>query len=194
MTLGEEVHGGVRGLGQRASGVLLAVLGGLLTGGFAAWAYYDDTFRPLAHVFGIWIALVALISARQIIRRAVIRSCSALTAAVLVFYVGKKVMYGIEYPGMPYSLNGSQIVAWIALAIVVGAVLGAAFSFVGTEQNRGAAATAGVIGLLIADAYRRSSNYHQDASVVLTFALIGIVLVLAVGIRGSSQMSMGGRS
>src|SRR5947209_4356551 len=84
---------------------VVALAAGLITGGFAAWAYYDDRFRPLAHSFGLWIALLAMLSAGQRPRRAVVHACLALGAAVIAFYLGKKVMYGIDYPGMPYSVN-----------------------------------------------------------------------------------------
>jgi len=94
---------------------VVALIGGLLTGGVAAWAYYDELLRPPAHTFGLWITLVALLAARQQLRPAVVRGCLALIGAVLAFYVGKKVMYGIEYPGMPYSLNGTQVMTWLGL-------------------------------------------------------------------------------
>jgi hypothetical protein len=54
-----------------------AALGGLATGGFAAWAYYGETFRELAHTFGLWILLVALVSARRPWRPAAVASTTA---------------------------------------------------------------------------------------------------------------------
>jgi hypothetical protein len=66
---------GPRVLGRVGAGwprLLAAVLAGFLTGGFAAWAYDDDTFRPLAHTFGLWITAVALLSTRQPRRRAAV--------------------------------------------------------------------------------------------------------------------------
>ena len=169
-------------------GPAVAVLAGALTGGFAAWAYYDDVLRPVAHVFGLWIALVAVLSARRDIRAAVARSAPALMSAVLAFYLGKKVMYGIDYPGMPYSLDVGTIGIWLTLAVLAGTVLGAAFSFIGSSGHRGAAATAGAIGLLIADAYRRSAAYPDEATVVLTVAVIGAAAVLAVGPRSPQSL------
>jgi hypothetical protein len=109
----------------------VGVVAGLITGGFAAWAYYDDWFRPGAHAFGLWIAVVALTSAGQRPRRAVGQAVLTLAAAVIAFYVGKKAMYGIDYPGMPYVLNLSDLVEWLALAAVAGALLGWVFSWGG---------------------------------------------------------------
>ena len=102
-------------LGSRAA---VGVLASAVTGGFAAWAYYDDIFRPLSHSFGLWIALLALLSAGQPARRAIAHSGLALAAAVVVFYVGKKILYGIDYPGMPYSINASELVEWLVLSVV----------------------------------------------------------------------------
>src|SRR4051794_10066870 len=82
---------------------ITAVGVGVLTGSAAAWAYYDDFFRPLAHTFGIWILATALLSMRRTALSAALRSVLSLWAAVLVFFVGKKVMYAVDYPGMPYA-------------------------------------------------------------------------------------------
>lgn len=168
---------------------VVALICGLVTGGFAAWAYYDELLRPLAHTFGLWITLVALLAARQQLRPAVVRGCLALIAAVLAFYVGKKVMYGIEYPGMPYSLNGTQVMTWLVLAVLGGGVLGAAFSRIGRSDRWGPLATAAVVGLLIADAYRRSTDYPADAPVVISFAVLAVVAVLTVAIRSFRQLA-----
>jgi hypothetical protein len=39
------------------------------------------------------------------IAAAVVRAVLALGTAVLTSYVGKQVMYGVEYPGMPCALE-----------------------------------------------------------------------------------------
>ena len=174
---------------QAAAGPALAVAGGLLTGGFAAWAYYGEVFRPLAHTFGLWIALLALLSARRPVREAVLRSVLALAAAVVAFYVGKDVMYGIDYPGMPYSVNMDELVQWLVLAVVAGSVLGWAFHRIGSPGHAGAASTAAALGLLAADAYRRSSNYPEDASVVVGLAVLAAVAVLAMAVRTPRQLA-----
>ena len=173
---------------RAAAGPALAVAGGALTGGFAAWAYYGEVFRPLAHTFGLWIALLALLSARRPVRDAVLRSVLALAAAVMTFYVGKDVMYGIEYPGLPSSVDADQLVQWLVLAAVAGSLLGWAFHGIGRPGHAGAASTAAALGLLAADAYRRSSNYHEDALVVVGLAALAAVAVLAVAVRSPRQL------
>ena len=170
-------------------GLLGALAGGLLTGSFAAWAYYDDTYRPLSHTFGLWIVLLALLSARRPVREAVARSVVALAAAVLAFYVGKDVMYGIEYPGMPYAVNGDDLVRWLVLSLLAGSVLGWIFCRIGRQDLTGALGTAAAVGLLVADAARRAGSYDSDRTVVTTFALLAVLLVLAVGVRSLRQLA-----
>ena len=174
---------------RAAAGPALAVAGGLVTGGFAAWAYYGEVLRPLAHTFGLWIALLALLSARRPVREAVLRSVLGLAAAVVTFYVGKDVMYGIEYPGQPYAVSLDQVVQWLVLAVVAGALLGWAFHRIGRPGHGGAASTAAALGLLAADAYRRSSNHPEDASVVVGLAVLAAVAVLAVAVRSPRQLA-----
>lgn len=167
---------------------VVAILAGVLTGGFAAWAYYNDPFRPMAHTFGLWILTVALLSARRSRRSAVVASCLALLAAVVAFYVGKKVIYGVRYPGMPYPLNLGEFVEWGVLAVVAGPLLGAVFAGIGAASRRGAIATAAAVGLLVADAYRRSGNHPADGQVVIGFALLAVAVVLAVAARSPRQL------
>lgn len=174
----------------RGSRAAAALASGIVTGGFAAWAYYDDLYRPLAHSFGLWIAMLALLSAGQRPRRAIVHSCAALAAAVLAFFIGKHVMYGIEYPGMPNAINMSELVEWLVLSVVAGGLLGWAFSWAGRPGYSGAVGTAAVIGLLVADAYRRSSNYPADAPVVGIFAVLAVVVVLCVTVRSWRQAAV----
>jgi hypothetical protein len=171
-------------------GLVLSFVGGLLTGSFAAWAYYGDTFRPLAHTFGLWITLVVLLSARRPVVDAVVRSVLALATAVLAFYIGKQVMYGIEYPGSPYSLNGEVIAEWLVLAAVAGCLFGWLFCRVGRDGWAGAAATAAGVGLLVGDAFRRSWNYGDQGAVVPAVTVVGVALVLALAVRSRRQLGL----
>jgi hypothetical protein len=174
---------------SRAVGApVLAVAGGVLTGGFAAWAYYDDTFRPLAHTFGLWITVLALVSARRPVRDAVLRSVLALGSAVLAFYVGKKVVYDQLYsPPLPWPREELQ--EWLVLAVVVGCLLGAAFSRIGRPGRAGAVATAAFLGLLAGDAFRRVAGYGSSESVVVVVALLGAAAVLVTAVRSRRQLA-----
>jgi FtsH-binding integral membrane protein len=171
-------------------GMAAAVVGGLLTGGFAAWAYYGDTFRPLAHTFGLWITLVVLLSARRPAREAVVSAVLALASAVLTFYVGKQVMYGIEHPGLPYALDRAQIEQWLVLALVVGTLFGWLFSHAGEDGWLGAFGTAGAVGLLVADTVRRSWTHGVESSAVPVAAVLFIGLVLAGTVRSWQQLGL----
>lgn len=167
---------------------VVAILAGTVTGGFAAWAYYDAALRPLSHTFGLWILSVAVLSAHQRRPTAIVASSLTMLAAVLAFYVGKKVMYGIRYPGMPYELNTTQLTEWGVLAIIAGVALGAVFAGIGTTGHRGAIATAAAIGLLAADAYRRTDNYPSDGLVVVSFAVVAVITVLLIAVRTPRQL------
>lgn len=174
-----------RSLAVSGAGALAA---GVATGGFAAWAYYDDVFRPLAHTFGLWIAVLALLSAGRSARRAVVGSWLALGGAVIAFYVGKKVMYGIRYPGMPYAVSASDLVEWLALAAIAGALLGWIFSCAGRPGWSGALGTAAAAGLLVADAYRRADHHPgREAEVVIGFAAAAVVAELVRTVRSWRQ-------
>lgn len=110
----------------------VAGFAGLLTGGIAAWAYYGGPFYPLSHKFGLWILTIALLSARHRRPQAIVASSVALLAAVVAFFFRKKVLYGIKYRGMPYSVNVDQLIEWGFLAVIAGAALGAVFAAIGT--------------------------------------------------------------
>lgn len=167
---------------------MVATSTGALSGSFAAYAYYDDVLRPLSHTFAIWITMVALLSANQPRLHAVLRSTVALFAAVVAFYVGKMLVYGLRYPAMPYELNNTTVATWLTLALIVGLVLGVTFSRIGSHDRGGAIGVAGAIGLLFADSLRRVSNYAADAGIVISFTVIAISAILAVSIRTRQQL------
>ncbi|MEW2501046.1 MULTISPECIES: hypothetical protein [unclassified Amycolatopsis] len=167
------------------AGEALSAAGGLLSGAFAAFAYYNDTLRILAHAFVLWIALVVAVSAGRGPRRAYVRTVAALLPAVVAFYVGKKVMYGLKYPGMPYSIDTQTVLLWCLLAVLAG-TLGLAFRFIGAPTRAGTLATAAAVGLLLADAVREWSHFGPPTLGVATLLAVG--LVLGLGVRSLRQL------
>ena len=90
----------------------LAAIG---VGAFGAFSYYGDTIlRPFAHTFGIWIFLVAVVSARQSLLRGALRGAGALLISVVAFFYGKQIYYDILYPGpgFPYRVQPIELLFW----------------------------------------------------------------------------------
>ncbi|MEV6642416.1 DUF6518 family protein [Amycolatopsis sp. NPDC051371] len=159
--------------------VLLCGVAGLVTGFFAAYCYYSPALRLLAHSLGLWVLAVALVAARADVRRACVRAVSLLVGAVVAFYIGKKVFYGIKYPGMPYEVAVDTMVLWCGFAVVAGLALGWLFHAIGEDTWRGALATSAAVGLLLADAYD-AGGFDLDRGLPLgVVALVGTFAVLA---------------
>lgn len=161
---------------------------GVLSGGFAAGAYYTAPLRPLSHGFVIWIVLVSLVTARHPVRQAVVRATTALLAAVVAFYLGKEVMYGIKYAGAPYTIDLATLGTWCVLAVVAGVLLGMAFSHIGRSGWPGAAATAAAAGLVLADAYRLGSSTLWNRPLLLIVSSLAVVGLLLLGGRSQQQL------
>ncbi|WP_326568761.1 hypothetical protein VSH64_44625 [Amycolatopsis rhabdoformis] len=171
-------------------GEALAVLGGLASGAFAAVAYYTD-LRILAHSFLLWIVLVVAVSAGCGPRRAYARTVAALLPAVVTFYVGKQVVYGLKYSGMPYSIDAQTVLLWCTLALLAG-TLGLAFRFVGTPTRPGTLATASALGLILADAAREWPHFGTPTFGVLTVLALGVVVGRGCVLCGSWGSSLCG--
>jgi uncharacterized protein DUF6518 len=165
--------------GWRDRHVVTCGVVGLLAGLFASWCYYQPAFRLIAHSLGFWVLLVALAAARRDVRSACARGVALLICAVPAFYVGKKLFYGIKYPGMPYDVDTETLVLWCVLAVVAGLVLGWLFHAIGSDTWSGVCATSAAIGLLLADTYRED-GFDLDRGVVLcVLALVGTLALLA---------------
>ncbi len=162
-----------------------AVLAGVLSGAFGAYAYYSPLLRPLAHAFTLWIAMLVLVVPGGRDARGVLRAVVALIAAVLAFYYGKEVMYGFRYPGMPYSVDPGQLVLWCLFAVGAGVAAGLVFGPIGRADLRGSLGTAAAAGLVIADAVRRAD--HGGVDVLAVAAVVTVALVFARGVRSWRQ-------
>ncbi|RSM58988.1 hypothetical protein DMH03_24145 [Amycolatopsis sp. WAC 01376] len=163
-----------------------AILAGVASGAVGAYAYYSDVLRPLAHSFTIWIVLVVAVTAGAPRWRAAARAVGALIAAVLAFYWGKALVYGVKYAGMPYEIDVSTTVLWCALAIAGGLIAGFLLSVIGRSDLRGTVATAVVVGLLVADVVRQSGRSGVGVLLLATVVAIGFV-----GIRGIRSLRQG---
>ncbi|UUV34491.1 hypothetical protein NQK81_13920 [Amycolatopsis roodepoortensis] len=158
---------------------VVVIAAGAVSGAVGAYAYYSEPLRPLAHSFTLWIVLIVAVVPGMPRRRAVVRAVCALIAAVLVFYLGKAVMYGVKYAGMPYRIDLPTLVLWCGLAVAGGVVAGLLLDAVGRTDRRGTMATAAVVGLLVADLVRRS-----DRSGVGTLAVATAFAIAFVAWRG----------
>ena len=151
-------------------------------GAFGAFAYYGDTIlRPFAHTFGIWIFLVAVVSARQSLLRGALRGAGALLISVVAFFYGKQIYYDILYPGpgFPYRVQPIDLLFWGLPGMLGGAVLGVIASRIGRPGWIPAGASALLMGLLLADAYRWYSTWTEDLPMAAAF--VGVIAIAALG-------------
>ena len=158
-------------------------------GAFGAFAYYGDTIlRPFAHTFGIWLLLIAVVSARQTPLRGALRGSGALLLGVVAFFYGKQIYYDIRYPGpgFPYRVQPVELLFWAVLGVFGGAVLGVIASRIGKPGWLPAAASALLMGLLLADAYRWYSTWGEDLP--MGAALVGVTVIAVLGDRTWRQI------
>ena len=167
----------------------VAALAAVAAGAFGAFSYYGDTIlRPFAHTFGVWILLVALVSARQTLLRGAIRGGGAVLISVVTFFYGKQIYYDILYPGpgFPYRVQPIELLFWGALGVLGGAVLGLIASRIGRPGWGPAAASALLMGLLLADAYRWYATWDEDLP--MGAAIVGVIVIVLLGERTRRQI------
>jgi len=174
---GSALPGGPR---EAVSAVAVAVAAGAVTGLVAAFSYYDQLLRPLAHTFGLGILLAVLASAGQAPRRAALRTSTAAFAAIVTFHLGQQLIYRIKYHGDAYAFSATSLALWGLLALAAGVVLGPVFARIGRSGWSGSAAASSTIGLLAADVRRRTHHYPDDSPTLLTFAVLAVIIVLVL--------------
>ncbi|RBY81106.1 hypothetical protein DQ239_00300 [Blastococcus sp. TF02-09] len=61
------------------------------------YAYYNDPWRPLAHVLGPWVALAVAVAFGRPPMVAIGASVTSLAAGVVTFFIGLKVGHDIRW-------------------------------------------------------------------------------------------------
>jgi protein-S-isoprenylcysteine O-methyltransferase Ste14 len=92
------------------------------------------------------------------------------------------VMYGIEYPGMPYALNREEIGQWLVLAVVVGTLFGDAFRrcwTYGVVDPVVPVAAVVLVGLVLVGTVRSRRQLGRVALWTAPMAALGVLLVSA---------------
>jgi Family of unknown function (DUF6518) len=165
--------------------VLLAAPAGVALACVVVYAYYNDPWRPLAHVLGPWVLLSAAVAFRRPPVIAVVSAVASLAAAVVTYYVGLKVGHDIRWAGTDsvMGVNWDRIQLWLVLAGFAGGVLGLLGATAARRDWPGAAATAALLGLLIGDAYRRLSYWGLDVAVVVDAVAVVVVFGLATRVN-----------
>jgi ABC-type Mn2+/Zn2+ transport system permease subunit len=77
------------------------------------------------------------------------------------------------------SINWHSIQLWLVLAALAGIVFGLLGFFAVRRDWKGARATAVLLGLLLADAYRRFSNWGVDVAVIVDVLAAHAVFIIA---------------
>ena len=120
--------------------------------------------------------------------RGALRGGGALLLGVVAFFYGKQIYYDILYPGpgFPYRVQPIELLFWGALGALGGAVLGVIASRIGRPGWVPAAASALLMGLLLADAYRWYSTWDEDLPIGA--AIVGVIVLALLGERTWRQI------
>ena len=168
--------------------LVVAVGVGMAVAVVIVYAYYNDPWRPLAHTLGPWAVLATAVGFRRPPPLAIGASIGFLAAGVVTFYVGLKAGHDIRWGGTDsvMSIHWGQIGLWLVLAALAGVVFGLLGSFAPHRDWKGAAATAALIGVLLADAHRRFSNWGE-VDVAVTVDVIAALAVLVIASRHNKR-------
>lgn len=154
-------------------------MSGAFSGVLGAVFASNDPWRPLAHTFGIWLALSLVIGRSSSFRLSAAKVMTALVAAVVGFEFGKSSYYELEYSVGSAPVNTQRLVFWMVAAVGAGAVLGLVAQRLWHPDWTGVAALAAATGLFVADGYRRLDNWGVwDIAVVFDAIAVVAMLVL----------------
>ncbi|MGX5656931.1 DUF6518 family protein [Geodermatophilus nigrescens] len=172
--------------------MLPAAVAGAALAAVAVYAYYNDPWRSLAHILAPWAVLACVVAFRRPPLPAVVASVSSLAAAVVTFYVGLKLAHDIRWTGSGsvMTINWGDVQLWLLLAGLAGAVFGLLGATAARPDWRGAAATAALLGLLLGEAYRRSSEWGVDAAVAIDAAAAVLVFAVATGVNRRPMLTL----
>ena len=165
-----------------ARAIVLSALAGVGLAAVVAYAYYNDPWRPLAHVLGPWVVLAAAVGFGRPPRLAVGAAVASLAAAVVTFYIGLKVGHDLRWAdsGSVMFIDWDGITLWLIFAVPAGVVFGLLGSFAARTDRTGAVAAAALLGLLLGDALRRYLNFGSvDAAVLVDLLAAAAVFAVA---------------
>jgi len=164
--------------------LLVAAAVGVAVAVAVVYAYYNDPWRPLAHTFGLWAVMASAVAFGRPPALAIGASIASLAAAVVTFYIGLKVGHDIRWAGSDSTMwiDWDKMQLWLVLAVLAGVAFGLLGSFAPRQEWKSALATAGLVGLLAADAYRRFSNWG-GIDVAVTVDVIAALAVLVIASR-----------
>jgi hypothetical protein len=172
--------------------VVQAILAALIFAIIVVYAYYNDPWRPAAHILGPWAVLATAVAFRQRLAPAVIASVTFLAVAVITFYIGLKVGHDIRWAGTPSQMGvpWQEMQLWLLLAAIAGGAFGLLGSNASRRDWRGPAATAGLIGLLLGEAFRRQINWGLDVAVGVDLFLAVAVFVTAAAVNRRTWLTL----
>ena len=162
-------------------GVVSGTVGAYCVKDFISAQYGPKT---IGHSVGLWLFLAVLVSVRNPLPRAVVRSVTLLVASVAAFYVSKKYLPGPA----GYLFEVDNWVLWSLAAVPGGVGIGVLGALLCRQRWLGAGALALLIGMFCGDAYHR---FHLYGVVDWAMKLDGlfILCVLVIGVRSLPQLA-----
>ena len=174
----------------RWSRAVVGVIAGMVTGAFAAWAYYDDFLRPLGPQLRAVDHPAGAAQRRSTCttgNRAVVHGSGRCGDRVLRRQESH-VRHRLPRDAVLHQRLGADGVADSRGRRRSGPGLG--LLLVRPPRRTGALGTAAVVGLLLGDAYRRSHNFGDGGAGRRDLHGLAIVAVLCATVRSWSQLAV----